>query len=447
MVARDSPSTGIATAELQKTGLEPTDAAIIAVLVAEQNTAIGVSRADKVSALLASGRLYEARAAALSLPAGSGRRVDATHQVDAAQERLDLLIAEARSATQVSDEARAALLLRDAAQISAEDANEELAAVPLAPPAEVRAVCEGVAVKLFWRPGPGHDRDTVYAVCRTQQRSPTAPTDGVQVHRDKGDTCTDPHVPVARAVEYGVFALSDGRPSSRPTIVSVTLLPPVTQLQADVSPDSIMLYWVAHPEAEVRVTRAVPGASPSPVSVTGNGCQLTGLVEGQAQYFEVTAIYRGPGGAELHSASEQISATPRAGARPVQELRAHLVEADGAIRVRVSWTAVDNSEVRVIRSYTEPIWPVGAVISAEEMAGVGPEVTGRTIPGQPNQGLETVLPAGVHHFVPFSIGGTGIVVGRGATVAFTDPVRHLAATPFATYATVSWEWPPSAPPG
>ena len=34
--------------------------------------------------------------------------------------------------------------------------------------------------------------------------------------------------------------------------------------------------------------------------------------------------------------------------------------------------------------------------------------------------------------------------GRPAAVAVTDPVRNLAVTPFAGYATVSWEWPPTA---
>ena len=29
-------------------------------------------------------------------------------------------------------------------------------------------------------------------------------------------------------------------------------------------------------------------------------------------------------------------------------------------------------------------------------------------------------------------------------VGVLDPVRHLVVTPFATYATVSWEWPPTA---
>jgi hypothetical protein len=35
-------------------------------------------------------------------------------------------------------------------------------------------------------------------------------------------------------------------------------------------------------------------------------------------------------------------------------------------------------------------------------------------------------------------------MGRPAAVGITDPVRRLAVTPFATYATVSWEWPPTA---
>ena len=34
--------------------------------------------------------------------------------------------------------------------------------------------------------------------------------------------------------------------------------------------------------------------------------------------------------------------------------------------------------------------------------------------------------------------------GRSAMVAVIDPVRHLAVTPFADYATVSWEWPERA---
>jgi hypothetical protein len=444
-IARDSLSLSIdmAAEELRRTGLEAADAATIAVLVAEQHGRAGGVGKDRVESLIRSGRLREARAAAMGLPAGTGLRSDAMQLVDAAQQELDQLLAQAEAALRLPDEARAEALLKRAAGISAEDAAEKLAAVPLPPPAELRAACEATTVKLSWRSAPGHDADTVYAVCRTtQQRPPSAPTEGDPVSRDRGDTCTDAHAPVARAVQYGVFALGDGRPSSRAATVSVTLLPPVSRLTAEVGPATVALSWSAHPDAEVRVTRTGPGSSPVPVPVTGSSCQVTGLAEGQRQHFEVTAVYRGPGGVELRSAAEDITATPRSEANPLPKLRARAVQLDGAVRVQVTWTPVDNSDVKIRRYDTRPPWPFGKIVTAEQMAQSGTEVTGRPISGRV-AGFETELPAGVYHLMPFSIGGTGIVVGRSTAVAVTDPVRQLVVTPFADYARVSWEWPQS----
>jgi hypothetical protein len=385
----------------------------------------------------------------MSLPAEGGLRVEAMQQVDAAQQQLDQLIAAARAALAVPDEARAEALLKDAERISSEDAATLLAAVPLPPPADVRATLtgtgSGTAVTLFWRPAAGHLADTIYVVRRSAQPRPlTAPSEGEPVYRDRGETCADNRAPVARPVQYAVFALGEGRPSSRPAGVRVTSLPPVSGLKAEVGSAVVALHWSAHPDAEVRVTRTAPGAVPVPVLVTGNGCQVTGLAEGQPQQFEVTAVYRGPDGAELRSAPERISATPRAPARPVSTLRARPVGTDGAIRVRVSWLPVDNSEVRIVRAQREPTAPFGTMVSFEEMEAVGPEVTGTVISAERETGFEIALPPGVHRLVPFSLGGSGIVIGKIATVAVTDPVRHLTATAFADYATLSWEWPPNA---
>ena len=61
-------------------------------------------------------------------------------------------------------------------------------------------------------------------------------------------------------MQYAVFAVGDGRPTSRPATVSVTLLPPVSGLRAEVGPATVMLHWQAHPDAQVRVERTVPGA-------------------------------------------------------------------------------------------------------------------------------------------------------------------------------------------
>jgi hypothetical protein len=438
-------SMSMAAAELRKTGLERHDAAVIAVVLADQNAASGAAGLDRVRSLLASGRLNEARQAALSLPQKSPDASEAIKEVQAARQRLDSLLQEIRRAVAIPDEVRAAALLREAVAISAEDADAELAGIPLAPPAGLRVVCDGEAVKLFWQPAPGHDDGTAYVVTRTDQRPPAAPGDGSVLHRGQATTCTDAHAPVARMVQYGVFALADGRPSSRPSTVPITLLPPVSHLEADVGPSDITLQWSAHPAAdEVRVTKAAKAAPRAPVPVTGNGCYLTGLPEGEAQYFEVTAIYRGQDGAEMCSAAAKISATPRSEAKPVPKLLARPIHVAGGVRVRVAWTPVDNSDVRILRSDSPPPWQFGMWVTQEEMTGFGQEVTGRRVAGHGEIAIEADLPPGAHYLVPFSLGGTGIIMGRPAAVGVTDPVRRLLVTSFAEYATVSWEWPPTA---
>lgn len=437
-------SIGLAANELREAGLDAGDAAIVVVLVAERGSGQG-GGAGKVADLLAAGRLREARAAAMSLPADAGARTESMQQIEAAQRQLDQLIAAAGAALAARDEARAEALLKDAARISAEDAATELAAVPLPPPADLRAAIEGGQVRLFWRPAAGHDPDTVYVARRSAQGRPlAAPSQGEPVYRDRGDTCADPHAPVAQPAQYAVFALGDGRPSSRPAVVPITALPPVSGLAAEVGPATVALRWTAHPDAEARVSRSEPGGARAPVRVAGGGCQVSGLTEGQPQHFEVTAVYRGPDGREMCSAAEHITATPRAQARPVSTLRARPVGTDRAIRVRVSWAPVDNSDVKIVRAVRELTLPFGTTVSAEEMEAVGPEVTGTITSGGKETSFEADLPPGVHRLVPFSVGGTGIVVGKLATVAVTDPVRHLTVTPFADYATVSWEWPQNA---
>jgi hypothetical protein len=435
-------SADLAARELREAGLEDRDAAIVAVLVAEQD---GPGAAAKVPDLLASGRLREARAAAMALPAGDAR-ADAVKQVDQAQRALDDLIAEARAAVAAPDEARAETLLKDAEKISAEDATTELAAVPLPPPGSARAVGEGSAVRLSWRPAPGHGPDTVYVVRRSLgPLAPAAPSEGEPVYRDSGDSWTDPGAPVARTVRYAVFATGDGRPNSRPAAVTVpALLPPVTGLRSAASGSTAALSWLAHPDAEVRVTWTPPAGAAVPVPVTGRDCQVTGLEEGVPHYFEVTAVYRGPDGADLRSVPETVRITPHPPARPVTTLRAHPVIVDGAIRVQVSWIAADRTDVKVIRADRDPALPLGSAVSPDAMAAIGQEVTGApaAIPGR--TGFEASLPPGLHQLIPFSVGGTGMIIGKAAMVAVTDPVRHLSYTAFADYATLSWEWPVSS---
>jgi hypothetical protein len=437
-----SVSADMAAGALREAGLEASEAAVIAVMAAEQGS--GGKAPQRVPDLLATGHLREARAALSSLPS-EGLRIDAQQQVEAAQQGLDQLIAAAKAALQVPDEARAEALLRDAALISAEDAAAELATVPLPPPADLRASGDGAVVRLSWRPAPGHDPDTVYVVRRAGQSHPlSAPAQGEPVSRDRGDSCADERAPAALPVQYAVFAVREDRPASRPATVPVTLLPPVTQLKAEVGPATVALHWSAHPDARVRVTRTAPGAEPVPVRVAGSSCQVSGLTEGQQQHFQLVATYVGADGGELCSAPEHISATPRAEARPVTTLRARPAGPGGAIRVRVTWIPIDNADVKIVRTDRDPGLGLGKLVTAEEMAALGQVVTGTLISAGRETGFETELAAGVHCLVPFSSGGTGIVAGKPTAVAVTDPVSELSVTAFADHATVSWEWPPSA---
>ena len=79
--------------------------------------------------------------------------------------------------------------------------------------------------------------------------------------------CTDPPRPRGTPSPVRRVRRGDGRPTSRPATVSVTLLPPVSQLKAEVGPATVALSWSAHPDARVEVTRTAPGAAPAPVRV------------------------------------------------------------------------------------------------------------------------------------------------------------------------------------
>ena len=194
------------------------------------------------------------------------------------------------------------------------------------------------------------------------------------------------------------------------------------------------MHWSTHPDAQqVRVTRSAAGRPRAAMAVTGNSCQLTGLPEGEAQHFEVTAVYQSPDGAEMLSAVEQVNATPRSEAQPIPRLRVRTVEAGGAVRVRVAWAPVDNSDVHILCSDTPPGWPFGTRVAHEEMMRFGEEVAGSRVAGRGGElAVETDLPPGIHHLVPFSIGGTGIVVGRPTAVGHRPgaaPGGHVVRQP------------------
>jgi hypothetical protein len=439
LVKDDSPA--LARQQLEKRDVESSDAAIIVALLAGRAKAVVESGLDRVRTLLEDGQLGEARSLAGTL--ASGEIAEQAAQLVAVREQeLAALMVRVAQARERSDEALACTLLRDVERISKEDAERELRTLPLAPPQRPRATGDGSQVQVFWERGTGHDESTVYAVRRTAGRTPTAPTDGADVHHGPGTECADPGAPVAIAVQYGVFALADGgRPASRPVTVEVTALPPVWDVKHEIGIGTVSLSWTAHQDAEVRVTRAAQGTSQVIIPEPGTGYHVTGLPEGVPQRFEVVAVYPGQGGVELTSQPVRLNLIPRGAAKPNGTLQVTTAELDGRLRATLTWHRIDASDVKILRTHAEPSWPAGTVVSLQQAERAGQLLTGRVDVQGAECTMEIYLPGGIHYLTLLSEGGTGIVIGKTRSVAVISPVRNLAFTSFADYATMSWEWP------
>ena len=281
----------------------------------------------RCSNLLEPGQLREASAAAQTLPDELRTwRAEAVQLVQAAQERLDALLAQAGGGGADPDEAQAAGAARGRGADQRRRRRRALATLPLAPPPEACAPSsDGAAVKLFWQPGARARRATrATSSAAPEQRPPAAPTDG-----DRGVTTARaarvrrPRAPVARPVCSTASSRSaDGRPSSRPATVAghaaAAGLAPGGRGRPghDRRCTGPRIRTRRGPGDPTRGRQARPGAG------AGDRQQLPrspGCPRGRTQHFEVVAVYRGPDGAELRSAAEQISVTPRVGGQPDPE--------------------------------------------------------------------------------------------------------------------------------
>ena len=439
----DLPVTTVAQ-QLEKTGLVRRDSAVLALSLRERTNRAGAGAASKVTELLGQGRLNEARQALFAVPAQSPDKVAANEAVAEAERRLADLLSRARKALAAQDEATAAALLREASTVSVEDAAPHLEALPPAPPAALQVVAEGAEVRLFWQPATGHDETTTYVVTRQEGRVPADEYDGTAVYRGSNPRCRDEAPPVARPVHYAVRARSDNGIPSRPANAEITVLPPISGLATVVGPSEVGVRWQLHPGAETSSVGRRVGESMAPVPTAGRACTLAGLPEGQAQYLEIRALYRSPDGHLLPSAPHSVTVTPRAEARPVTDLVVRLLPDASALRVRAQWTPVDNSEVSIRRGAEPPPWRPGEWVTPDRLASWGQEVDGRRETSRERVHVDATIPPGLHYFVALSSGGTGTVVGAEASIATTDPISNLRATPFADYATLAWEWPQTA---
>lgn len=429
-------------AALKSRGVDDRDASILAVVLADHAGAASETGSARVGKLLEEGRLQEAEAVARGLPMdGSDAIRLLLARIEVAKAKLAALLEEARNLLAVPDEIGAAAKVREAAAISSDDAEAMMALVPLASPRDPRIDVDGTAVRLHWQPNVGHDGETAYTVVRSVHAYPSTPANGTPLPAPSGTSATDNSAPVARPVYYSVFAAVPGRPTSRPVSTQTVLVPAVSDARMETGPDWVSAHWSMHPGAHHVEAVRPDGGGATPVEVKLGTARLSGLPEGVSVHIELTAVYEKPEGGWLRSAPVMVAGTPRAAAKPLENLRAQPIAGPSGVRVRFTWTPIDRSDVRLRRNSAAPRWSVGEMVTPEEMAAWGTDVTGPmdTVPGQTK--LESAMPSGVHHVIPFSLGGTGIVVGRPVSVGLTDPVSGLHATPFSGFARLAWTWP------
>jgi hypothetical protein len=429
-------------AELIGRGLEERDASILAVVVAERAGTAGASGSARAEQLLQEGRLREAIAVAAGLPDDSSDSIEQLKmRIETAKAKLEALLDQARKLLAVPDEIGAAVKVREASTISSEDADEVMALVPMAPPRDMKIDVDENKVRLHWQPNVGHDEETIYRVVRSIHGPPMNEVNGSPVPSVTGTSVTDAAPPVARPVYYSVFATTAGRPSSRPACADTVSLPPVREVRVETGPDWVSAQWLTHPAVHHVEAVRRDGGRTTPVPVQLAGAKVTGLPEGESVHIELTAIYESPAGAALRSSPVMVAGTPRAVAKPLENLRVQPIAGPHGVQVRLVWTPVDRSDVRFKRSSSAPRWNVGELIAVDEMSAWGVEVTGSTDNVTDQVRLAATLPPGVHYLVPFSIGGTGVVVGRTQSVGVTDPVMGLEATAFQGSARLAWTWP------
>ncbi|WP_326561232.1 hypothetical protein [Micromonospora sp. NBC_01796] len=431
-------------------GLAREEAEILVASLATGAEAAGGSAVGRVRELLEEGLLRAAEQALAALPATDPDHAAVQSLVQAQHVAVERLVREAGAAVDAHREQDAERQLREALRIASDD--EDLVArlrrLPPPPPRDVSVVPVDATVRLDWKTPDTAAEELRYCVVRTDGRAAAAPADGLQIAATKSTSAVDRQPPVARTVEYAVFASADGTVWSRAASGSAQVTPPLTEVTLRVQRDQVVGAWKRHPSlAAVRVRRTEGSPPDTAAAGVSIDTELDSFVdraigENLEYFYSLVAVYHDARRREVAAPMTVVSASPRAPASAVETLQVVPVSTNGDLtRVRLSWPTTSDAEVRVRYGGTRPVWEVGAVIAAPEMERYGRPVVGPRHVDGADTVLEAEVASGQQVYLPFAIGGTGVVVGRPVVVGVSEPVRQLAARRTGTQAVLSWVWP------
>ena len=433
--------------EARNLGLDEEEAGLIAAALLVRRS-VGPIR-QQAEEELAEGRLRSAQRLMASLPADDPLRqtvAERDAEVAALSRNADQELAAGRRE-------QAARLLQEAIVLASDDPQlpERLSALPPPPPRRAAARVNGDHVLVTWEASPVLAGHVHYRVMRNEGHAPTSPAEGTAVaaQTDRHDAA-DAEAPPGAALFYSVFAARGGDVWSPPAATpSVIFTPEVTGVSVETGDTSVVLSWRVHPGTDivqaVRAEGRPPQGSQDGTAVEASLAGLTdsGLRTGTEYFYRISASYRTPGGQQRSSAGIAVSAVPAPAPDAVTDLEVRASDNGSGVLV-AAWTPPRYGQVRLALTGKPPRWPVGARLTAEEVAGL------RQVSGVPQRGpsgqdlLELSLPPGRHHLIALTTAGRAVVVGGSAEVGLAEPIRELSALRMGSAVRLSWIWPSDA---
>lgn len=430
---------------LESAGLDPDEARRLVVHVLAETTAPPTDPAGDARALLAAGRPVAAGRLLTGLEgddAGEVRRL-----LEARAAEVDALRAEAAEALRTGRPELAEQRLAAALGIAAdrEDLAAELARVPPAPVTRVDAAPDGTGVRVSWTAPPSHGADVVHRVLRRTDRAPGDAEDGTVVASGSGThAAADASPPVGRTVHYAVLAgRAEGTAWSDAVTTSLTVVPPVTDLEVVGDHGAVVGRWRAHPDVVgVRVRRFEGPATGSGTEIpaTTRGFTDDTAVEGVEYHYEVVVRYVA-GDRELVSDAVVVRGGIRADSAPVEALHAAPEQDGGDVRLRVGWRTPRGADVEIRVARTAPPGQVGDLLTAAEVEAWGPVVEGVPRHRDGWDGLLATVPAGRVHVAAFTRAPAGRVRGAAVVSDLVPAPSQLRAQPGGESVVLSWVWP------
>jgi hypothetical protein len=432
-------------------GIEQHDAELL-VASLPSTVEAGSSAAAQVRELLATGHLRAAQQAVAAIPVSDPERTEVAQAVQQRETEVRRLLDELERASRDGRDEEAERLLREAARLAADDADlaTRLERHPPPPPRDVRVVAQANHAKVSWRAPDTVRSGLRYSVTRNAGRAPVDRDDGARVGDSDGASIVDSSAPAGQEIVYAVFT-GAGDTWSRPALAKIRLVPPIGEVTLRVRPDEITASWTPHPDAaSVKVCRrqgTPPAGATDGEPVTANVSSFVdrSVREGVEYFYGLVALYHDEQRRPVSAPMTVVSASPRAAGQPLDGLSVEPQHAgSGGARVaRLRWPA-RYGQIRIRYGSSAPTWEFGETVTVASMERYGQEVLGAQVLDGEWMVLDAEVPVEPQVYVPFTVGGTGAVVGRAVHVSHAEPVRQLHVRRTGDRALLTWIWPDDA---